>query len=103
MKIEELQTIAFQMIANAGEAKSLFIEAITEAENGNFDNAKDLQIKGKSALSECGKLHLPVISAEASKEEIEFSIIFMHAEDQYLTTQLLETLTEKFINVYKNK
>ena len=103
MKKEELQMIAFQMIANAGEAKTNFVMAIDAAENGDFEKADELMKAGATTLAECGKSHLPVVSAEASNESLEFSVIFMHAEDQYLTTQLFETVAQKFINVYKNK
>lgn len=102
MKKEELQMIAFQMIANAGEAKSKFVEAIDCAENKNFEQANQLIEEGNKLLAECGKLHLPVVTTEARKEDIEFSVIFLHAEDQYLTTELFKTVALKFVNVYKN-
>ncbi len=102
MKKEELQMIAFQMIANAGEAKSKFVEAIDCAENKNFDTANELIEQGNKLLAECGKSHLPVVTAEAQKEDLEFSVIFMHAEDQYLTTELFKTIAIKFVNIYKN-
>lgn len=101
MKIEELQTIAFQIIANAGEAKSLLVEAIDAAESKDFEKADELMERANKAIGECGKLHLPVVTAEAQKENLDFSVIFMHAEDQYLTTQLLQTIAEKFVRLYK--
>lgn len=103
MKKEELQMIAFQMIAKVGEAKSIFMEAINEAENREFEKADSLILEGNKLLGECGSLHLPVVSAEANNMSLEYSVIFMHAEDQYMTTELLKSLAEKFINVYKSK
>lgn len=101
MTKEELQMLAFQMIATVGEAKSMFIQAISAAENQDFEKAEELITQGNKLLGEAGKLHLPVVTNEAQGKNLEFSVIFMHAEDQYLTTELLKTIAQKFINVYK--
>lgn len=102
MTKENLQMTAFQMISLTGEAKSKFVEAITCAENHDFEQAQNLIGEGTKLLGEAGKLHLPIVTFEAQGNNLEFSIIFMHAEDQYLTTDLFKTIAEKFVNVYKN-
>lgn len=103
MNKSDLQTTAFQMIALVGEAKSKFVEAISAAEEQNFTLADELIMEGTKLLGEAGKLHLPIVTHEAQGNNLEFSVIFMHAEDQYLTTDLFKTIAQKFVNVYKTQ
>lgn len=101
MSKQELQATAFQMIATVGEAKSKFVESINAAEINDIDLAQQLLDEGTKLLGEAGKMHLPIVSAEAQGKNLEFSVIFIHAEDQYLTTEMFKTIASKFINVYK--
>lgn len=74
---EEMEYICFQLIANSGAAKSSFIEAIQLAKAGNLK--------------------------EATGEKIGFSLLFMHAEDQMASTEIIQLLSKEFIDLYQNK
>lgn len=45
------------------------------------------------------KAHFDVIQKEANGENIEFSIMLMHAEDQLMTVELLKELSKKIIHI----
>lgn len=101
MNKSDLQMTSFQMISIVGEAKSKFVEAINAAEEFNIELAENLIAEGTALLGQAGKLHLPIVTHEAQGNDLTFSVIFMHAEDQYLTTDLFKTIAQKFVNVYK--
>ncbi|MFV7644829.1 PTS lactose/cellobiose transporter subunit IIA [Streptococcus pneumoniae] len=86
---EEMEYICFQLIANSGAAKSSFIEAIQLAKAGN--------------LKEAHKIHSNLIQKEATGEKIGFSLLFMHAEDQMASTEIIQLLSKEFIDLYQNK
>ncbi|HET1186780.1 TPA: PTS lactose/cellobiose transporter subunit IIA [Streptococcus pneumoniae] len=93
---EEMEYICFQLIANSGAAKSSFIEAIQLAKAGNLKEAKD-------SLVEAHKIHSNLIQKEATGEKIGFSLLFMHAEDQMASTEIIQLLSKEFIDLYQNK
>ncbi|WP_338970162.1 PTS lactose/cellobiose transporter subunit IIA [Spiroplasma endosymbiont of Labia minor] len=95
------EEISFQIIAYAGEAKGLAISAIGEAKKNNFEEAQNLLKKADESMIIAEKTHMDIISAEAAGETIDFKVLFMHAEDQLLTTQSIMLLAKEFIDLYK--
>lgn len=47
---ETITEIAFEIIANVGTARGMYIEAIQEAKAGNFGRAKELMAEGKETF-----------------------------------------------------
>ncbi|HGK2837218.1 TPA: PTS lactose/cellobiose transporter subunit IIA [Streptococcus pneumoniae] len=102
---EEMEYICFQLIANSGAAKSSFIEAIQLAKAGNLKEAK-IKVEEEEAedsLVEAHKIHSNLIQKEATGEKIGFSLLFMHAEDQMASTEIIQLLSKEFIDLYQNK
>lgn len=100
MNIEE---ISFQIIAAVGSARSLFIEAINEAKNGNFEKADEKIKEGHKIFNQGHKIHLKLISQEADQNQksVGFNLILMHAEDQLMSAESFGILADQFVDVYK--
>ncbi|AKX33967.1 PTS system, cellobiose-specific IIA component [Spiroplasma litorale] len=96
------EEISFTIIANAGEAKGRAINAIKLAKEGNFKEASDEMELSEKALGIAGHSHMDVISAEAAGEKIHIPVLFMHAEDQLLTTETVILLSKEMIELYKH-
>lgn len=82
------EEVSFGIISKVGEAKYLAMEAFNSVHKS--DNYDDAELKLKEAeklLNEAGSLHMDIISKEAEGNQLNFSVIFMHAEDQFLTIQ----------------
>ncbi|WP_146637885.1 PTS lactose/cellobiose transporter subunit IIA [Spiroplasma clarkii] len=90
------------IISYAGMAKSNAVLAIGEAENGAFEKADSLLKEADEMMIVAEKAHMDIIVQEAQGVQHDFKVLFMHAEDQMLTTQTLMILVQKFINLYKN-
>ena len=43
-----IESVCFQIISYTGAAKSCFVEAINEAEQGNFERAEELLCEGSN-------------------------------------------------------
>ena len=56
--------------------------------------------KAEEHLKEGHKGHFDLVQKEARGEKLEFSILFMHAEDQLLTTATLKDVVTEMINMY---
>jgi cellobiose PTS system EIIA component len=99
--LEEMQAAAFQIISYSGDARSHFVEAIRQARSGNFEEAERLVHKGEESYNQIHQVHFSLIQKEASGEELPFSLILMHAEDQMLTTETLKIMVIEMIELCK--
>lgn len=98
---ETLAHISFKIITSAGSAKSDAMEAIYAIKNQDQKTAMAKIESAHKNMIEAEKQHAELIQAEASGEKINIPILFMHAEDQLLTTQTLIMMAEEFIDLYK--
>lgn len=95
------EEISLTIITHAGMAKSNAIIAISEAEAGNFTTAAELLASAEKNMITAEKTHMDIIVQEAQGVQHDFKVLFMHAEDQMLTTQVLTILAQKFVNLYQ--
>ena len=100
---EEMELICFQLIANSGAAKSCFVEAIQLAKKGQFEDANAKLEEAEEAFVEAHKIHAELIQKEASGEKTEFSLLFMHAEDQMASTEIVQLLAQELIELYRER
>lgn len=99
--LEQMQMVAFQIIASVGEAKSLYMEALYLAREAKFDEANEKIAQGDKTYSEAHVLHFDLVQKEASGEELPFSLMLMHAEDQMLTTEIVKLMAVEIIELRK--
>ena len=99
--MDELELVAFEIISNVGMAKSLAMEAIREARNGNYDEAEKKIEEAKGFLLEGHHAHSGLIHKEANGEKLEFSLIIMHAEDQLISAETIKDIAIELIEMTK--
>ena len=99
--MEKIELIYFQMISAVGTAKSMYIEAIQFAKMGDFEKAEECVEEGNEMFIEGHQAHAKLLQKEASGEKIEFSLLLIHAEDQFMVTDSFKILTLEFIDLYK--
>lgn len=85
----DFEKISFGIILKSGEAKSLIFESMRHIQSGNETKFRKNIKVAKKLIGEAGALHMDVIISEAKGNDIPFKVIFMHAEDQFMSTQLL--------------
>ena len=92
---------AFELIMNAGNAKSLALMAIEAAREFDFEEAeKDL----KESAEEFHLAHQAqsdMIQGEANGNPVELNIVLVHAQDHLTMALMYERLASEFISVYK--
>jgi PTS system cellobiose-specific IIA component len=100
---EKMQEAAFMIIACVGTAKSMYMEALGLAKKGEFKKVEKVIKKADETFAEAHQLHLEFVQKEAQGEQLPFSLILMHAEDQMLTTETLKILIIELIEIYEKK
>lgn len=94
------ETTYFHMIASVGDATSCYMEAIEAARNKEYTHARALLKKGEQSALECHREHAKLITAMANHENIEFSLLLMHAEDQMMNGEMMKLMASELIEVY---
>ncbi len=101
-ELEKMQTIAFQIIADVGSAKAMYLEAIRVAkEENDFEAAKQFINDGVELATKAHSHHFEIVQNEANGQVVPFSIMLMHAEDQLLTTEVIKMMAEEVIDLHK--
>ena len=101
MTKEEMQSMAFMMIAHAGSAFDCFYRAVDLAEEARFEEARTTMQTGKEELNAAHRSQADLLSAEVRAEDIPFGIIMSHAQDHLTMGIFMERMAEKLIRVYQ--
>lgn len=99
--MDGMEQIAFTMIAAIGEAKSFIMGAIMKARDNDIVGGKAMLAEASGKLAIAHNEHFGLIQEEASGNKVEFGILFMHAEDQLMTTGLMKDMADQMIDMYE--
>ena len=99
--MEGLEMAAFQIIAAVGSARSLYIEAIDLASEGNFDEARAKIKEGEEAFNGGHQAHGELLTKFPNGELPPMDILMTHAEDQLMSAEAFGILANKFITLYE--
>ncbi len=99
--LEEMQACAFQIIAQVGSAKSCYVEAMKFAKEGNFEKASKLICEGDELYAKAHSFHHDLVQKEANGEQLPFSMMIIHAEDQLLNTETIKLMVDEIIELRK--
>lgn len=97
----DMEEICFQIIASVGSAKSQYIEAISKAQDGDFDAARGLIESGGQDFLSGHNVHLQLLTNDAGGRSVQFSMLLMHAEDQLMEAETFRVVAENFIDVHE--
>ena len=95
--MQEVEQICFNIICNAGEARSLYVEAIKHAQKGEFEEAKEKIKKGKDLLNSTHKVHFEMVQEEAKGNKVEVGLLLIHAEDMMMSAETLGIIAESML------
>lgn len=99
--MDGMEQISFKMIAAIGEAKTMIMQAIAQAGEQDFEGAAKKLDESRDKLAIAHKAHFSLIQKEASGEQVELGLLFIHAEDQLMTTSLLKDVAEQLVKMYE--
>lgn len=100
--MEGMELVAFNIISNAGTAKSLVMEALYAAREGRYEEAENKLKESRQYLTEGHKAHHQLIQEEASGNNLTFSLLIMHAEDQMMSVETISDLVKEMMRMYKD-
>ena len=98
---EELEMKCCSLIAQVGDARSSYIEAIRKASEGKMEEAETLMKNGHTAYVYGHQVHTELMRLGTEAEDNTDDLLLMHAEDQMMSAETVEIMAEQFIRLYQ--
>ena len=99
--MNELEMAIMNIIVNAGDCKNHCYAALNLVNEGKYDEA-DEEIKlANEALSKAHDSQTEMLQKEAAGEKVDFSILFVHAQDHLMTAITEKNLIEQIMELRK--
>ena len=93
-----------QIIANSGESKMKSFEALKCVKNKDFKKARDLLKESRFIDLEAHNAQTKIIAQALDPEAKDaVTLLMVHAQDHYMTSQLARDLIEALIDVFEEK
>lgn len=100
MNDEQLQVV-MGLIMNAGNAKGEAIAALAAAKENHFLEAESRMKAANDALVEAHNTQTSLLTAEASGNNSEVTLLMVHSQDHLMNAISYLGLTQELIDVYK--
>lgn len=77
------------------------LEVITLAKRGEFEKARELIRMADEELGYAHSSQTSLIQGEAANDQIDFSLLLVHAQDHLMTTMTFKDLAVELIEIHK--
>lgn len=99
MRVDNTEVI-FQLILHGGNARSLAMEAITLAKNGDIPGAQNALARSTEELNKAHHFQTSLIQQEASGQQTEINMLLIHAQDHVMNAITIKELAGEFVELY---
>lgn len=99
----KLERELFEIISFVGSARSYYIEAIQKAKENDFESSNLLIDRGNENFTKGHRIHLQLIQQDLdeSQENLNITLLLIHAEDLLISTETIQIFAKEFISLYK--
>lgn len=101
MDSDKIQEIAFMLILNSGDGRTLVHEAFQAMRKGDFEEAEQKLEAANNAIVSAHQTQTSLLQEYASGTKIEMEIIMVHAQDHLMTTMTLREVAIEMLELYK--
>ncbi|MCH4287436.1 MULTISPECIES: PTS lactose/cellobiose transporter subunit IIA [Bacillota] len=101
----DLEMSVISLISSAGDSKAKAFEALKAVKTGEYDKARELLAESYKVDLEAHKEQTKLIQQEMDPEadKTPITLLMVHAQDHYMTSQLARDLIETLIEVFESK
>ena len=101
----ELEQQIIGIISAAGDSKGKAFEALRKVKESDYAQARDLLEESRKIDLEAHKIQTKLIQSEMDPEadKPELSLLMVHAQDHYMTSQLARDVIEALVDVFEAK
>ena len=93
--------IVMNLVVNSGEARSIAMEAIELARQGQFEEAAAKIAEARETINAAHNFQTELVQKEINNDPVPMSLLMCHGQDHLMTALVVIDLAEKFIEVYQ--
>jgi cellobiose PTS system EIIA component len=97
----DLEATVMELIINAGESKSLAMQALICAKKGKWSEVDSLLEQSTEAAKRAHKVQTSLIGMDEGEGKVPVNLIMVHAQDHIMTSMLARELIEELIEIRK--
>ena len=101
--MEQLEMQIMNIIINAGDCKNHAYMALSKVNEGEYEEAEQEMQLANDALAKAHDAQTEMLQKEAGGEKVDFSILFVHAQDHLMTSILAKELVTELIDLYRTR
>ena len=95
----DINMVAMEVIMNAGDGRDKIDEAL--AAMGKLDEVDKLLEEAEALIVKAHNAQTEVIQSQVSGESMEYSLLFVHAQDTVMTITTELRMTQKLLPIVK--
>lgn len=101
----ELEMQIVGIISTAGDSKGKAFEALKMVKEGSYSEARALLEESRKIDLEAHKIQTKLIQSEMDPDadKTPITLLMVHAQDHYMTSQLARDLIETLVDVFESK
>lgn len=92
---------SFDIIMNAGNAKSAALMAVDAAKDGDFEEAEKRLKEAKDEMREAHQKQFDLMQQEIAGTPVDMNIILVHAQDHLSMAMIAKDFAEQFVDLYR--
>ena len=93
--------IVMNLVVNSGEARSIAMEAIELARQGQFEEGAAKIAEARETINAAHNFQTELVQKEINNDPVPMSLLMCHGQDHLMTAMVVIDLAEKFIEVYQ--
>lgn len=100
---QKMEEIDFRIIAAVGTARSMYIEALECAKQGDFEEAHAKIAEADTIYAGGHEAHQDILKLQGEGEDLPFDLLLVHAEDQMMSAESFKVMALELIELYEKR
>ncbi len=98
-EMEELERCIMELVVNGGNARSIAIEALRAARDGNFEESYGKMKEAEDTITQAHNIQTALIQKELNGEKTEGGLLMVHAQDHLMNAMTVIDLVREMIEI----
>jgi len=101
MESTEIQEVAFKIILESGDARSLVHEAFQLMRDSSFEEAETKLEEANDSLTTAHQSQTQLLHNYANGEDVTMDVIMVHAQDHLMTTMTIREVAIEMLMLHQ--
>lgn len=99
--MKDINAVAIEVVMNAGDGRMKIDEALAAMADGDLEGAGELLKEAEALVVKAHNAQTEVIQSQVGGENMEYPLLFIHAQDTIMTINTELRITKKLLPIIK--